>query len=93
MIIGLSHPSRDDCQGASRCGAAARWTILVEWAAVAIPTIAVWFGLHNLFAEKKFAIWITDFNLAFGSGIVFQYFTIAPIRGLGVGEGGRSCRL
>jgi len=29
-----------------------------------------------------FAVWIVDYIFAFGFGIVFQYLTIAPMRGL-----------
>ena len=75
-------------KGASHCGAGCTLgDIIVEWAAFVIPTVAVWFGWHSLFAEKTFAVWIPDFIVAFGIGIVFQYFTIAPMRGLGLGEG------
>ena len=75
-------------KGASHCGAGCTLgDIIAEWAAFAVPTIAVWFGWRSLFAEKTFAIWIPDFILAFGIGIVFQYFTIAPMRNLGVGDG------
>ena len=45
------------------------------------PAVAVWFGWQHL-GEKRFAVWIVDFILAFAIGIVFQYFTIAPMRGL-----------
>ena len=34
-----------------------------------------------------FAVWILDFPFAFGLGIVFQYFTIKPMRDLSVGAG------
>lgn len=75
-------------KGSSHCGAGCTLgDIIAEWAAFAIPSIAVWFGWHSIFAEKTFAVWIPDFILAFGIGIVFQYFTIAPMRGLGLGEG------
>lgn len=33
------------------------------------------------------AEYITDFSLAFGLGVVFQYFSIAPMRGLGLRDG------
>lgn len=52
-----------------------------------MPSIAVWFGWHNLFAEKTFAVWIVDFVFAFAFGVVFQYFAIAPMRGLSFGAG------
>lgn len=41
----------------------------------------------TLFGEKLYAELLVDFPLAFGLGIVLQYFTIAPMRGLGVKEG------
>ena len=75
-------------KGASHCGAGCTLgDIVAEWVVFAFPTVAVWFGWHSLFAEKTFAVWILDFLLAFGIGIVFQYFTIVPMRGLGFGEG------
>lgn len=49
--------------------------------------VATWFGWRWLFAEKTFAVWILDFALAFLLGIVFQYFAIAPMRGLSLREG------
>lgn len=41
----------------------------------------------KLFGEKLYAELLVDFPLAFGLGIILQYFTIAPMRGLGVREG------
>lgn len=78
-------------KGASHCGAGCTLgDLIAEWAAFAMPSIAVWFGWKSLFAEKVFAVWILDFILAFGLGIVFQYFTIKPMRDLSVGEGVRA---
>jgi hypothetical protein len=75
-------------KGASHCGAGCTLgDIVVEWAAYAAPAIAVWFGWHSVFAEKTFAVWIPDFLLAFLFGIVFQYFTITPMRQLSPGQG------
>jgi hypothetical protein len=75
-------------KAASHCGAGcALGDLVAEWLAFAFPVIAVWFGWHSVFAEKTFAIWIPDFLLAFGLGIVFQYFTIQPMRDLSVGDG------
>lgn len=75
-------------KGASHCGAGCTLgDIVAEWAAVAVPAIAVWFGWHSLFVEKTFAVWIPDFLLAFLLGVAFQYFTIAPMRGLSPGQG------
>ncbi|MFV0624352.1 DUF4396 domain-containing protein [Sphingomonas sp. ac-8] len=75
-------------KGASHCGAGCTLgDIVVEWATFAMPAIAVWFGWGSLFAEKTFAVWIPDFLVAFLFGIVFQYFTIRPMRDLSVGQG------
>jgi hypothetical protein len=61
--------------------------IAAEWIAFLAPTVAVWLGWHWLFGGKIFAGWVLDFLLAFLIGIVFQYFTIAPMRHLSVGAG------
>jgi len=75
-------------KGASHCGAGCTLgDIIAEWAAFAVPAIAVWFGYGSLFADKIFAIWIPDFLLAFGIGVAFQYFTIKPMRDLSVKQG------
>lgn len=75
-------------KGASHCGAGCTLgDIVVEWLAFALPAVAVAFGWHSLFGEKTFAVWIPDFLLAFALGILFQYFTIVPMRKLGPGEG------
>ena len=75
-------------KGASHCGAGCTLGDLVaEWAAFAVPAVAVWFGYGSLFADKIFAIWIADFILAFGIGVAFQYFTIKPMRDLSVAAG------
>lgn len=78
-------------KGASHCGAGCTLgDLIVEWTVAAAPGIAILFGWHSLFAEKTFAVWIPDYLVAFAIGIVFQYFTIAPMRGLGPGEGIRA---
>ncbi len=75
-------------KGASHCGSGcALGDIIAEWLAFAFPAVAVWFGWHSLFSEKMFAVWILDFVFAFAFGIAFQYFTIAPMRNLGVAAG------
>jgi len=61
--------------------------ICAEWLVFAFPVIAVAFGWRSIFAEKMFAVWIVDFLFAYAFGIVFQYFTIAPMRGLSLGPG------
>ena len=75
-------------KGSSHCGAGCTLgDIIAEWAAFAVPAVAVWFGYGTLFADKIFAVWIPDFILAFGIGVGFQYFTIKPMRDLSVGQG------
>jgi hypothetical protein len=61
--------------------------ICAEWLAFAAPAVAVWFGWHELFGEKLFAVWILDYLFAFAFGIAFQYFTIAPMKQLPLGKG------
>ena len=74
-------------KGASHCGAGCTLgDIIAEWTVFAVPVIATWFGYGTLFQEKMFAVWIPDFILAFGIGIVFQYFSIKPMRDLSPGE-------
>lgn len=61
--------------------------IAAEGLASLAPSVALFFGWQTLFAEKIFAVWILDYVFAFVLGIAFQYFTIAPMRKLGVAEG------
>lgn len=93
---GSSQGSRQDKEifpvavgkGTTHCGSGcALGDICAEWLAFVWPAIAVWFGWHSLFGEKLFAVWILDFVFAFVFGIAFQYFSIVPMRGLGVAEG------
>jgi hypothetical protein len=64
----------------THCGAGCTLgDIIGEWLVFA-------FG-WTLFGEKLYAEMLVDFPLAFGLGIVFQYFTIAPMQGLGIREG------
>jgi hypothetical protein len=75
-------------KGASHCGAGCTLGDIVgEGLVIAAPAIAVAFGWGSLFGEKTFADWIFEFLLAFGFGVAFQYFTLAPMRHLGVKEG------
>ncbi|CAB3724052.1 hypothetical protein LMG27174_05203 [Paraburkholderia rhynchosiae] len=75
-------------KGTSHCGAGCTLgDIIAEWTAFAFPNVAVWFGWHTLFAEKTFAVWIIDFVVAFLLGVLFQYFTIKPMRDLSVRQG------
>ncbi|MGX1307968.1 hypothetical protein AB7M35_002688 [Amorphus suaedae] len=75
-------------KGTSHCGAGCTLgDIVAEWLLVAVPVIAVWFGWQSLFGEKIFAVWIVDYIFALAFGIAFQFYAIAPMRGLGVWEG------
>ena len=75
-------------KGAAHCGAGCTLgDIVAEWLVFFVPAIAVWFGYQSIFPDKMFAVWIVDFIFAFALGIVFQYFTIAPMRGLGLWDG------
>jgi hypothetical protein len=74
--------------GAAHCGAGCcLGDILAEWLCFGVPAIAIWFGWQSIFTEKMFAVWVVDFLCAFGLGIVFQYFAIAPMRDLSFGQG------
>ena len=75
-------------KGTSHCGAGCTLgDIIAEWAAFVFPAIAVGLGWHTVFAEKTFAVWIADFIVAFLLGVVFQYFTIKPMRELSPWQG------
>jgi len=69
--------------GALHCGSGCTLgDILAEWLVFAVPAIAVAFGYQSVFGTKMFAVWIVDYLFAYAFGIFFQYFTIAPMRGL-----------
>ncbi len=75
-------------KGTLHCGSGCTLGDIVgETLGTLFPVIAVWAGWQLLLGEKIFAMWIVDFVLAFGFGIIFQYFSIAPMRGLGFGNG------
>ena len=77
--------------GATHCGAGCTLgDICAEWLCFGVPVIAVWFGYRSIFADKIFAVWIVDYIFAFVFGIAFQYFTIAPMRGLSFWPGIRA---
>ena len=74
--------------GALHCGSGCTLgDIVAEWLVFLAPTVALWFGWHGLFGEKMYATWIIDYLFAYAFGIVFQYFTIKPMRDLSVGQG------
>ena len=75
-------------KGTTHCGSGcAIGDICAEWLAFAFPGIAVALGWQSVFTEKMVAVWVLDFVLAFLIGIVFQYMTIVPMRGLSFGDG------
>jgi hypothetical protein len=75
-------------KGALHCGAGCTLgDIVAETFAFLVPTVLVAFGYPGLFSERMFAVWALDFVVAFVVGIAFQYFAIAPMRGLGVRDG------
>ncbi len=75
-------------KGASHCGAGCTLgDLIAEWLAFWAPAVAVAFGWKSLFADKIFAVWVLDFIFAFSLGILFQYFTIKPMRDISIGEG------
>jgi hypothetical protein len=64
----------------SHCGSGCTLgDLIAEWV---IYALALTVAGRSLFAE-----YIGDFTLALALGVVFQYFAIAPMRGLGLGEG------
>lgn len=74
--------------GTLHCGGACTLgDICAEWLVFLVPAVAEAFGFHHLFAHRIFATWIVDYILAYAFGIVFQYFTIGPMRGLSFGKG------
>jgi hypothetical protein len=67
-------------KGATHCGAGCTLGDVV--AESIFPLIPL-----SLFGQALFGAWVYDYILAFSFGIAFQYFTIAPMRGLGVRAG------
>jgi hypothetical protein len=74
--------------GSLHCGSGCTLgDICAEWLVFAFPAIAIAFGWHGIFGDRIFAAWCVDYLFAYAFGIVFQYFTIAPMRGLSFGQG------
>ncbi len=75
-------------KGALHCGSGCMLgDVAAEWLAYLVLGLAVWFGWHSLFGERMYAVWELDFVFAYALGIVFQYYTIVPMRGLSPGDG------
>lgn len=65
---------------ATHCGAGCTLgDIVAEWIVFAAPLV--------IFGEKLFGSWVLDFVCAYLFGIVFQYFTIKPMRDLSPSQG------
>jgi Domain of unknown function (DUF4396) len=74
--------------GTLHCGGAcALADICAEWLVFMVPAITLTFGWRTVFSHEIFATWIIDFLFAYVFGIMFQYFTIAPMRKLSVKDG------
>jgi hypothetical protein len=74
-------------KGALHCGSGCTiGDILAEWLAYLSPPAVVWFGWKTLFEDKIFAVWVLDYVFAFGIGILFQYYSIKPMRKISAGE-------
>jgi hypothetical protein len=74
--------------GALHCGSGCTLgDIVAEWLVFSVPAIAVAVGYGSLFAHHIFAVWIVDYIFAYLFGVFFQFFTIAPMRGLSIGPG------
>lgn len=66
--------------GATHCGSGCTLgDLIAETLVIAVPV--------TLLGNEVFGTWAVDFVLAFLLGIVFQFFTIAPMRQLGLGQG------
>ncbi|MGP0147962.1 DUF4396 domain-containing protein [Pseudomonas oryzihabitans] len=66
--------------GASHCGSGCTLgDLLAETLVIAVPV--------SLFGQRVFGTWAVDFVLAFLLGIVFQYFSIKPMRKLSRWQG------
>ena len=77
-------------KGTLHCGAGCTLAdIVAESLALAIPAILIPFGFPG-FWDRIFALWAVSYIFALAIGIVFQYFSIAPMRGLKLGEGLRA---
>ncbi|WP_299310028.1 DUF4396 domain-containing protein [uncultured Croceicoccus sp.] len=75
-------------KGTLHCGAGcALADLFAENLAHVFPGVLPVFGLGWLFGHEIFATWAMDYVFALATGIVFQYFAIAPMRDLSFREG------
>lgn len=74
--------------GTCHCGAGCSLAdLVVEWLLLAVPAVAVVGGAGWLFSDHIYAGWVLAFVVAYLFGIAFQYFSIAPMRGLNLTDG------
>jgi hypothetical protein len=66
--------------GATHCGAGCTLGDLSAECLLAVFPL-------TLFGHRIFGAWVVDYVFAYAFGVAFQYFTIAPMRDLPVGEG------
>ena len=75
-------------KGTLHCGAGCSLADMIcENVAHLAPGVLTLFGMGTIFQREIFAQWTMDYILALLIGIIFQYFAIAPMRDLSVGEG------
>lgn len=66
--------------GATHCGSGcALGDVVSEWMTFAAPLV--------IFGQKIFGGWVVDYVWAYLFGIIFQYFSIKPMKGLSTGQG------
>jgi hypothetical protein len=66
--------------GATHCGSGCTLgDLAAEWITFAAPLV--------VFGQKIFGGWVVDYIWAYLFGIIFQYFTIKPMKGLSTGQG------
>ena len=89
MEEGKGHPAtrrpfwQTTALGTTHCGGGCTLgDLTAEWGTALLPFVA-----FPLFGHRIFSLWIYDYILAFGFGILFQYFTIKPMKGLSAGKG------
>ena len=72
----------------THCGAGCTLgDIVAEWFMYFVVTSALFGWSWELFGHKIFVAWIIDYIAAFAFGILFQYFTIVPMKNLAPGKG------
>jgi hypothetical protein len=60
--------------------------ICAEWLVFAFPAIAIAFAWRRNLRRSHFCHVVRGLSVRYALGIIFQYFTIAPMRGLSLGK-------